>query len=87
MSQHVGSVLERAVHLEPVLVLRGEVLYVAQHDAFAIGTRFSLQFHRGHFCPLPAGLNAIGHFGQDSDLKRWGLALASRGGKNVKKRP
>jgi transposase len=25
-------------------------------------------------------------FGQDSDLRRWGLKLAERGGKNAKKR-
>jgi transposase len=28
----------------------------------------------------------LGPFGRDSDLKRWGLALAKRGGKNAKKR-
>jgi transposase len=28
----------------------------------------------------------LGPFGQDSDLRRWGLALAKRGGKNAKKR-
>ena len=28
----------------------------------------------------------LGPFGPDSDLKRWGLALAERGGKNAKKR-
>lgn len=28
----------------------------------------------------------LGPFGQDSDLKRWGLELAKRGGKNAKKR-
>jgi transposase len=28
----------------------------------------------------------IGPFGPDTDLRRWGLALASRGGKNAKKR-
>lgn len=28
----------------------------------------------------------LGPFGQDSDLRRWGLELASRGGKNAKKR-
>jgi transposase len=28
----------------------------------------------------------LGHFGPDSDLRRWGLALAERGGKNAKKR-
>lgn len=28
----------------------------------------------------------LGPFGPDSDLKRWGLALAQRGGKNAKKR-
>ncbi len=28
----------------------------------------------------------VGVFGQDSDLRRWGLALAERGGKNAKKR-
>ena len=38
MSQHIGAVLERAVHLEPVVVLRSEVPYIMQHDAFAIGT-------------------------------------------------
>ncbi len=29
---------------------------------------------------------ALGPFGPDSDLRRWGLALAERGGKNAKKR-
>jgi transposase len=29
---------------------------------------------------------ALGPFGQDSDLRRWGLELAKRGGKNAKKR-
>jgi len=28
----------------------------------------------------------VGPFGQDSDLRRWGLELALRGGKNAKKR-
>jgi len=28
----------------------------------------------------------LGHFGVDSDLRRWGYALMSRGGKNAKKR-
>ena len=28
----------------------------------------------------------LGPFGQDSDLRRWGLELAKRGGKNAKKR-
>ena len=28
----------------------------------------------------------LGHLGRDSDLRRWGLALAARGGKNAKKR-
>ena len=28
----------------------------------------------------------LGPFGQDSDLRRWGLQLAERGGKNAKKR-
>jgi transposase len=28
----------------------------------------------------------LGPFGQDSDLRRWGLKLAERGGKNTKKR-
>jgi transposase len=27
----------------------------------------------------------LGPFGQDSDLRRWGLKLADRGGKNAKK--
>jgi transposase len=28
----------------------------------------------------------LGPFGQDSDLRRWGLKLAERGGKSAKKR-
>jgi len=28
----------------------------------------------------------LGPFGQDSDLRRWGLQLAERGGTNAKKR-
>ena len=28
----------------------------------------------------------LGRFGKDSDLRRWGLELAKRGGKNAKKR-
>ncbi len=28
----------------------------------------------------------LGHFGRDSDLRRWGLRLAERGGKSAKKR-
>ena len=28
----------------------------------------------------------LGPFGQDSDLRRWGLKLSERGGKNAKKR-
>jgi hypothetical protein len=28
----------------------------------------------------------LGPFGEDSDLRRWGLKLAERGGKNGKKR-
>ena len=33
-----------------------------------------------------AANHILGPFGKDSDLRRWGLALASRGGKNAKKR-
>ena len=29
---------------------------------------------------------SLGPFGEDSDLRRWGLKLAERGGKNAKKR-
>ena len=36
---------------------------------------------------LVNGANYIlGPFGKDSDLRRWGLELAKRGGKNAKKR-
>ena len=28
----------------------------------------------------------LGHFGEDSDLRRWGSKLAERGGRNGKKR-
>ncbi|OGO20469.1 MAG: hypothetical protein A2Z14_17590 [Chloroflexi bacterium RBG_16_48_8] len=28
----------------------------------------------------------LGPFGEDSDLRRWGLGIAERGGKNAKKR-
>jgi len=28
----------------------------------------------------------LGPFGEDSDLRRWGLKLSARGGKNAKKR-
>ena len=36
---------------------------------------------------LQADLSFIlGPFGEDSDLRRWGLRLAERGGKNAKKR-
>ena len=28
----------------------------------------------------------LGHFGKESELREWGLALAGRGGKNAKKR-
>ncbi len=28
----------------------------------------------------------LGPFGEDSDLRRWGMRLAERGGKNAKKR-
>jgi transposase len=33
-----------------------------------------------------SGHYILGPFGPDSDLRRWGLALAERGGKNAKKR-
>jgi len=37
--------------------------------------------------PLVQGAHHIlGPFGEDSDLRRWGLKLAERGGKNAKKR-
>ena len=44
-----------------------------------------------HRNPPGAGLALVSHyilgpFGEDSDLRRWGLKLAERGGKNVKKR-
>ena len=36
---------------------------------------------------LVQGANYIlGPFGEDSDLRRWGLKLSARGGKNAKKR-
>ncbi len=35
---------------------------------------------------LVQGAQYIGPFGQDSDLRRWGLKLAERGGRNAKKR-
>ena len=54
----------------------------------------------GTFCSLPVihligylrtlmvqgAHHILGLFGQDSDLRRWGLKLAERGGKNAKKR-
>jgi transposase len=38
----------------------------------------TLMVHGAHYIPGP--------FGQDSDLRRWGLRLAKRGGNNAKKR-
>lgn len=35
---------------------------------------------------VQAAHRALGPFGADSDIRRWGLALAERGGKNAKKR-
>jgi len=39
-------------------------------------------------CVRGAGIRAAASrsFGEDSDLRRWGLRLAERGGKNAKKR-
>jgi transposase len=34
----------------------------------------------------PSAQYILGPFGRDSALRRWGLGLASRGGKNAKKR-
>jgi hypothetical protein len=36
--------------------------------------------------PVQGAHYILGPFGQDSDLRRWGLRLAERGGKNAKKR-
>lgn len=35
---------------------------------------------------VQAAQYVLGHFGPDTDLRRWGLKLAARGGKNAKKR-
>jgi transposase len=35
---------------------------------------------------VPGAHYILGPFGADSDLRRWGLKLAARGGKNAKKR-
>ena len=44
---HPGSsAFERAVQLEPVVVLSSKELHVTQYDTLAIGTRFALQPHR-----------------------------------------
>ena len=45
MALRVGAVLDGAVHLEPIVVLCAEVLYIPQYDALAIGTQLALQFH------------------------------------------
>ena len=45
------------------------------------------EFHTVATAPLSAAAHYIlGPFGEDSDLRRWGLRLAERGGKNAKKR-
>jgi len=49
--------------------------------------RISKQGDRMLRClPAPCARNILGPFGEDSALRRWGLKLAARGGKNAKKR-
>jgi len=45
VSLDIRAVLERAVHLEAIIVLRPEIFDVLQYNAFAIGALFPLQLH------------------------------------------
>ena len=54
---------------------------------YAPGTHISKEGDRYLRTMLVQGAHYIlGPFGEDSDLRRWGLRLAERGGKNAKKR-
>ena len=60
-----------------------------------LGIRFSLESNDDVICEShddditvcsSSAHYILGPFGEDSDLRRWGLKLADRGGKNAKKR-
>src|ERR1700685_2817571 len=60
-------------------------LYSALADCTS--PRFHSQVLRNGRSMMVQGAHYIlGPFGEDSDLRRWGLKLAERGGKNAKKR-
>src|SRR2546429_8022675 len=47
VSLDIRAVLERAVHIEAIIILRPEIFDVLQHNAFAIGALLPLQLHGG----------------------------------------
>jgi hypothetical protein len=60
MSLHIGAVIDRAIHIEAVIVLRSEILDVLQYDAFAVslggGQMASMKLKReGGLRPPAAG--------------------------------
>lgn len=59
MSSHIGAVIDRAIHIEAVIVLRSEILDVLQYDAFAVGAALALQLHRRHLTTSKTGVDDI----------------------------
>ena len=59
MALRVGAVLNGPVHLEPIVVLCTEVLYIPQHDALTVSTRLALQLHRRQLAVPQLGLNDV----------------------------
>src|SRR5256886_13153738 len=47
VSLDIRAVLERAVHIEAIIILRPEIFDVLQHNAFTIGALLPLQLHGG----------------------------------------
>src|SRR5258708_5976859 len=66
------------------------VKFIPQVSALGFRCRVGRLHQRGLQIHIALGnaatLALAGGFGEDSDLRRWGLKLAERGGKNAKKR-
>src|SRR5438876_12391990 len=55
VSLDIRAVLERAVHVEAIIVLCPEIFDVLQHNAFTIGALLPLQLHGGHLASTQRG--------------------------------
>src|SRR5260370_31849217 len=59
MSRHIGTVLDRFVHLEPIILHRFKVLHVLEHNAFPVDPRLALELQICLISVGQLGLNNV----------------------------